>query len=99
MGHARWPLDDEAVPFPGYGEAGAPESAEGGGENVTIDKMPKFEISPSGGGYYDLIEDGQVVQQVRGKKKADIALAQLMQAWLEENGLAENGGDEDGENS
>jgi len=76
---ARIATGDEYVKFPGTAE-----------QPVQIEKldesaMPEFLMVHNGGGYYDISEDGQVIDQQRGKLKTEMRVKELQDAWRSEN--------------
>ena len=80
LGHARFPEDFEDAPtFPGAGKQEAPII------EVNEDQMPSFEVKHTGGGYYDIIEDGVTVDQVKSKAMAKKKMEALQKEWKEKN--------------
>jgi hypothetical protein len=77
LGHSRDPYEDEMAAFPLEGHADEVI------EKLDESKMPAFDMTHTGGGYWDITEDGQVVTQVRGKKMAEKHIAKLKKEWKE----------------
>jgi len=77
--YAREPEADEIIPFPGKGDH------EGQVETLDESKIPEFEAIHRGGGYYDICEDGVVVDQIRGAGTADERVETLKKEWIEKN--------------
>jgi hypothetical protein len=77
--YAREPEAHEELPFPGEGEHDEQV------EQISEKQMPKFEAVHRGGGYYDIVEDGVVIEQVRGAGSADDRIEELKKEWTENN--------------
>lgn len=77
--YAREPEADEVIPFPGEGEKDEQV------ESLSEKQIPKFEALHRGGGYYDVVEDGVVIEQVRGQNTADDRVEELIENWKKEN--------------
>lgn len=82
LGHAREPEAGEFIPFPGDDvKVEAPKRIE----KVTKKHVPEFDSKHRGGGYYEITEDGVVIEQVYGKDETAERIRQLTVDWKMEN--------------